>query len=46
METAALGSLVGRVVWLNERLPYNPEVVVTDIVVPRVPLDKPVERAN
>lgn len=46
MERGALRTLDGRVVWLNERLPYGPEVGLTDTIVPGVPLDKPVERAN
>ncbi len=39
MERAALGSLDGRVVWLNERLPYDPEVGLTETIVPGMPLD-------
>ena len=46
MERTALGSLDGRVVWLNERLTYGPEIGVTDTTVPGVPLDKPEERVN
>ena len=56
MDRAALGSLVVRVVWLDERLPYNPEVGVPDIIVPgvpvvlavpgRVPAGPPVDKAD
>ena len=38
MGRAALGSPVARVVWLDERLLYNPEVGVTDVIVPGVPV--------
>lgn len=56
MDRAALGSPVASVVRLDERLPYNPVVGVTDIIVPgvpvvlavpgRVPLGPPVDNAD